>query len=99
LKSGGLTSISKRFFYSLFKTTWENSFITSNIQGIFSKPGIWPINGIRVIAQITRPLKKDQLLFKVPLSPKTTIDIRRLRKEYNIDLSDKKLDKLFDILE
>lgn len=54
--SGGMVFMSKRFFWPLFKRAWDKAFTEKNIQGAFRKAGIWPTNGIQVIAVIQRPI-------------------------------------------
>ena len=60
-KSAGLTSMSKRFFFSMFKRSWDKAFTEVNIQHAFQKPGIWPVNGAEVIARVQRPTPKPEV--------------------------------------
>jgi hypothetical protein len=102
-KSGGLVAMSKRFFYSLFKTAWEKSFTEKNIQHAFAKPGIWPVNPVLVLEQLKKPTKpEDSEDAKAPSTPKTAVDIRRMRRELQnapAEEKEKKLSEIFDVLE
>jgi hypothetical protein len=39
-KGIGKVSMSKRFFYKMFKAAWDASFTKENIQSAFKKPGV-----------------------------------------------------------
>jgi hypothetical protein len=76
-------SMSKRFFYKMFKGAWDISFTESNIQSIFRKPGVWPVDGKDIITKVSKPL----LVFnpapagpsKAPKTPLNSRAIRRAR--------------------
>ena len=79
-KGLGRVSILKRFFYKFFKRAWDVSFTKENIQSVFWKPGVWPINGKEIIAKVLKP---DVVFDPTPYNPsntlKTPLDLRALR--------------------
>ena len=68
-------SMSKRFFWSMFKVAWLKSFIEKNIQYAFAKPGIWPVSSDLILSRITKPTsespRKSINEIKTPKSSKT----------------------------
>ena len=70
----------KRFFYKMFKTAWDTSFIEENIQSAFRKPGIWPINSTEIIKKVLKP---EVVFDPIPYTPsktlKTPLNSRALR--------------------
>jgi hypothetical protein len=38
--SGGHVSMSKRFFWPMFKRSWDKAFVVENIKSVFQKSGI-----------------------------------------------------------
>jgi hypothetical protein len=73
--SGGAVSMSKRFFWPLFKRAWDKAFTEENIQSAFRKAGIWPTNGVQVLSAIQRPIiaspVKPPGILKAPRSSKS----------------------------
>jgi hypothetical protein len=51
-------SMSKDFFWSMFKPVWLKAFTEENIQHAFAKPGIWPITPDEILSRISRPVPK-----------------------------------------
>ena len=49
-------SMSKNFFWKMFKTAWDKSFTEDNIQHAFAKPGIWPIAPDQMLSRIAIPI-------------------------------------------
>ena len=102
--SGGLVSMSKRFFYRMFKAAWEKSFTEKNIQRAFDKPGIWPVAGDKMIQKVTKPevevepepeLEPELGLLKLgPKTPLTSKAIRRAHREFERSPSKLKFSKI-----
>lgn len=73
-------SMSKRFFYKMFKKAWDASFTEENIQSVFQKPGVWPVDGTEMIKKVSKPdLIFDPTLNTPSKSPKTPLKSRALR--------------------
>ena len=95
-KGLGLIRMSKRMFYSLFKLAWDKAFIKENIDSAFTKTGIWPFNVTLVIDvirihAITPPIYELGEL----KTPKTSKAIRKFQREFRLDPTNEKRDKLF----
>jgi len=94
--SGGTVSMSKSFFWPLFKRAWDQAFTEENIQSAFRKTGIWPINGVQVVEAVKRPVivlpVKAPGILKPPRSSKS---IRRFQMVYEKDPSADKVKTLF----
>ena len=74
----GMTSISKRIFWSVFWPAWQAAFSENNILSGFRKTGIWPYNPDITLSKITKPLP-------IPIlddiqSVKTPITCRAIRR-------------------
>ena len=54
--SAGTISMTKSFFWPLFKRAWDKAFTEANIQSAFRKAGIWPTDGIHIIKAIAHPI-------------------------------------------
>ena len=54
-KSMGLTSMTKRLFWNMFRPAWECAFTAKNILAAWEATGIQPFNPGKVIKMITRP--------------------------------------------
>ena len=39
----------------MFKKAWDTSFTKENIQSVFRKPGVWPVDGTEMIAKVSKP--------------------------------------------
>jgi hypothetical protein len=39
----------------MFKKAWDISFTKENIQSVFRKLGVWPVDGTKIIAKVTKP--------------------------------------------
>jgi hypothetical protein len=94
-ESEGRVSMSKSFFWPMFKRSWDKAFTEKNIQSAFCKAGIWPTNGTQVLMTITcstlpAPEKTSELR-----SPKSAKAIRRFHAAYDKDPTVEKVKKLF----
>jgi hypothetical protein len=70
----------KRFFYKFFKRAWDTSFTKENIQSVFRKPGVWPVDGKEIIAKASKPdVVFDPAPYNPSNTPKTPLDSRALR--------------------
>jgi hypothetical protein len=98
-RSDGITSLSKRNFWKVFKRAWDQAFTETNIKKAFAKTGIWPQNPRIVMAQIepreppkpTTPLRKSYNDIKTPYS---AIALRKFKKELKIKPSLLLIDKI-----
>jgi len=57
-KSGGLTSLTKRSFWTAFKPAWDRAMSEENILSAWGKTGIWPTNPPVILDQIA-PVRPD----------------------------------------
>lgn len=80
----GWVSMTKRMFWPIFKAAWEASFTTKNIIKAFEKTGIWPLQPLKTIQQLQKPistLSPPSKLSSIPIkTPQTARAIRRLCK-------------------
>jgi hypothetical protein len=53
-KSLGMVSMTKRFFYPLFRDAYRASFTKKNILHAFEKPGIFPVDPEKVLSKLKR---------------------------------------------
>jgi hypothetical protein len=94
--SAGTISMSKSFFWPLFKVAWDKAFTESNIQSAFHKVGIWPTDGIHIITAIARPVisspQKPPGILKALRSAKS---IRHFRISYEKEPTEEKVKTLF----
>jgi hypothetical protein len=58
--STGLVSITKQFFYTLFKLAFEKAFTKKNIINTFEKTRIYPLNPEQVLGKIRKPKPKPK---------------------------------------
>jgi hypothetical protein len=63
-KGLSIVSITKRFFYPLFRNAYQASFMEKNILHAFEKPGIFPVDLEKVLGKLKCPkvLKEPDLL-------------------------------------
>ena len=98
-KGLGRVSMSKRFFYKFFKRAWDASFTKENIQSVFRKPGVWPVDGKEMIAKVSKPdVVFDPAPYNPSNTPKTPLDSRALRQArlaMNRSPTARKLDRIF----
>jgi hypothetical protein len=91
--------MSKRFFYKMFKKAWDTSFTKENIQSVFRKPGVWPVDGTEIIAKVSKPEPVFNPGYSTSSkSLKTLLDLRALcQARYAIERSPstRKLDRIF----
>jgi hypothetical protein len=84
--SDGITHLTKRNFWNIFKKAWIQAFTEKNIKLAFAKTGIHPQDSELIIAQIrpedppkpTTPLRKSRDEIRTPYS---AIALRRAKKE------------------
>ena len=96
-KSLGMVSMTKRFFYPLFRDAYRASFTKKNILHAFEKPGIFPVDPEKVLGKLKRievpkgpDLPVDQLQ-----TPKSCRAVRRVQKAYKQTHSEALLDLVF----
>jgi hypothetical protein len=82
-ESGGYIAMSKSFFWPKFKRSWDKAFTKKNIQLVFCKSGIWPINESLIIKTITRPTYISPEKAGGLRPPRSTKSIRRFYQAYN----------------
>ena len=94
--SAGTISMSKSFFWPMFKRAWDKAFTKDNIQSAFCKAGIWPTNGIHIIKAIAHPVitspEKPAGILKAPWSAKS---IHQFKATYEKAPSDDMVKTLF----
>jgi hypothetical protein len=83
-KSLGMVSMTKRFFYPLFREAYRASFTKKNILHAFEKPGIFPVNPEKVLGKLKRleVPKGPNLLVNQLQTLKSYRAIRRVQKAY-----------------
>lgn len=79
-KSLGWVSMTKRMFWSIFRTAWKQSFTAVNILKAFAKSGIWPINAQTTLKRIQIPQQQNTPSKLPQLSARTPITVRGLRR-------------------
>jgi hypothetical protein len=94
-QSAGHVSVSKTFFWPMFKRSWDKAFTKDNISSAFRKSGIWPVDGSHIIKTITRPTLKSPEKKEGLRTPKTTKAIRRFHLAYDQNPTEDKVKKLF----
>jgi hypothetical protein len=88
--SDGITRLTKRNFWNIFKKSWNQAFTEKNIKSAFAKTGINPQDAELIMAQIkpedppkpTTPLRKSRDEIRTPYS---AIALRRAKKEWRIN--------------
>ena len=94
--SFGMTNITKRDFWTVFKKAWDEAFTDKNIHSAFEKTGIFPLNPARVVKIIAKPE-----VFEVAIDPQilrtptTALEVRRLQKRWIKSPTKEKADKAF----
>jgi hypothetical protein len=81
--TAGEVSMSKSFFWPMFKTAWDKAFNKSNIQSAFRKLGIWPTDGSQIIKTITRLSLGSPEKTSALRTLKTSKAIRRFQLAYD----------------
>lgn len=94
-QSSGHVSMSKSFFWPMFKRSWDKAFTEDNIQSAFRKSGIWPIDGSDILKTITRPTIISPQKTAGLRTPKTAKAIRRFHAAYDKDPTVDKVKTLF----
>jgi hypothetical protein len=98
-KSDGITSLSKRNFWRVFKKAWEQAFTMKNIKSAFKKTGICPQDSTLILAQIepqqpikpTTPLRRSYQEIKTPYS---AVALRRAKRQWRENPSEELVKKL-----
>ena len=79
----GMVSMSKRMFWTVFRSAWQNAFTSENIRSAFFKTGIFPLNPSLMLDQI---IKKPASFIKTEVfqvsTPMTNLEVRRVHKAY-----------------
>jgi hypothetical protein len=91
----GHVSMSKSFFWPVFKKAWDQAFTVQNIEHAFQKTGIWPTDGSRVLKIITRPTTSTPQKTSGLRTPKTAKAIRRFHVAYDKEPTVDKVKTLF----
>jgi len=95
-KSGGIVSMKKRMFWSIFKPAWEASFTPKNIINSFAKCGIWPINPYTVCGLLPpKEIPTAHIDLVTPNTPMSCQAVRRLEKLYKTSPTAAKLSQVF----
>jgi hypothetical protein len=93
-------SMSKSFFWRMFKAAWDKSFTEQNIQHAFAKPGIWPIVPDQILSKIAIPVvKSPSKLVQESKSPKSPKAIRHFHLDWKKDPTTQKVEVLFHVTE
>jgi hypothetical protein len=88
--SDGISRLTKRNFWNVFKKAWMQAFTEKNIKSVFAKTGIYPQDSELIIAQIrpedppepTTSLRKSYNQVKIPYS---AVALRKAKKEWRIN--------------
>jgi DDE superfamily endonuclease len=90
----GLVSMTKRFFYTLFKPAFEKAFTEKNIINAFEKTGIYPLDPEQVLGKIRKPEPKPEPVLEDKLlqTPKTCRSVRRVQKAFQENRRDSTLE-------
>jgi hypothetical protein len=100
-KSLGMVSMTKRFFYPLFRDAFNEAFTQKNIEHAFEKTGIWPYDPEQVLSKLRKP---EPALEPIPEpipanktleTPKTCRSVRRVQKAYKNNRRESTLDLIF----
>ena len=92
-----MVSMTKRFFYLLFRDAYRASFTKKNILHAFEKPGIFPVDPEKVLGKLKRleVLKGPDLPVNQLQTPKSCRAVRRVQKAYKQTHSEALLDLVF----
>jgi hypothetical protein len=102
-KSLGYTSMTKRMFYTFFRTAWITTLTPERIQRSFERTGIWPYKPETIMKTINtqRPETPPEASqgpnnpLQPPKTPMSGRAIRKLQREYKLNPSPGKVDLLF----
>ena len=96
-KGLGMVTITKRFFYPLFRNAYRASFTEKNILHAFEKPGIFPVDPEKVLGKLKYPNvpKEPDLLANQLQTPKSCRAVRRVQKAYKQTHSNTILELVF----
>ena len=92
----GMSAITKRSFWSVFRVAWEKSFTKANITSGFKKCGIYPFNPEAVLG----PMKARIIVEVVNIAPKTPLkskDLRHFQKQFHREPSQANITTLFKV--
>jgi len=79
----GFTYMTKRHFWRLFAASWDKALTEENITKAFESPGIWPVNGSKVLDILRTGLKtpdNDSDTQPRKRTPTGVLDLRRTVK-------------------
>ena len=95
----GHVSMSKSFFFSMFKRAWDKAFTENNIKLTFCRSGIWPTDEREILRSISHPLKSssDKAIDALK-TLKTAKTICCLHIAYNRSSTVEKVKTLFTII-
>src|SRR5277367_6079844 len=96
-KGLGMVSMTKRFFYPLFRDAYRASFTEKNILHAFEKPGIFPVDPEKVLGKLKSPEvpKEPDLPANQLQTPKSCQAVRRVQKAYKQTHSEALLELVF----
>jgi hypothetical protein len=96
-KGLGMVSMTKRFFYPLFRDAYWASFTKKNILHAFEKPGIFPVDPEKVLGKLKCPKvpKEPDLLANQLQTSKSCQAVRWVQKAYKQTHSEAILELVF----
>ena len=96
--SQGFSRITKRDFWSLFRSAWKTALTTYNIYAGFSATGIWPINPTKVLQQFQNKTPSP-LTSNNELERKTPNSVRGVRRAVKaLRTQEPNLDERLDLI-
>jgi hypothetical protein len=77
--SGGLCSMTKRMFWSLFRAAWAKAFTPSNVESAWRKTGLFPLDPDLVISKIAKKTSpKVEKHLTTPMTARALRNFERL---------------------
>jgi hypothetical protein len=76
----GFTYMTKRHFWRLFAVSWDKALTKENIVKAFESPGIWPVNGSKVLDILRKGLKTPDNNPDTQPNEITPVGVRDLRR-------------------
>src|SRR4051812_20598259 len=99
LETGLATSISKHFFFKIYKTAFDKSFTKETIQRAFEKSGLWPVNCKVWTKRFDKLFKSKSKSTNESKTSSNAPQVRAFRKVFESDLFATNVHKLFKALE
>jgi len=88
--SHGFSRVTKRNFWTLFRTAWNSALTVENIRSAFATPGIYPINPSKVLQKIKKetpsPIMSDSE--RIHITPGSVRGLRRAVKAISKEKED-----------